>query len=176
MPPAYPCSSLGLCWPRSVQPGGGSPVVLRPPALPYQHCGPSLSPVPETGSPRGRSWQDAHPRPRGLSPRVRMAVLSLGPHGSSLRPSVQVCVLIPSSCKDPSHMGSGPPQGPRVPSSTSVEAAAPDAAPSWGAGGQGSSMGTWGTQFIPATTSGGRVTVFTWGGPTVVRGVDPQAC
>lgn len=45
--------------------------------------------------------------PRGLSPSVWTAVLSLGLHGAVTL--LRVCVLIPCSCKDPSHMGSGLP-------------------------------------------------------------------
>ena len=61
-------------------------------------------------SPGGRSPRCRHGQgrsSRGLSPRVWMAVLSLGPHGVV---PPRVCVLIPSSCKDPGHMGSGPPR------------------------------------------------------------------
>ena len=42
---------------------------------------------------------------QGLSPCVWTAVLSVSSQG---RPSVRVCVLIPSSYKDPGHTGSGP--------------------------------------------------------------------
>ena len=59
------------------------------------------------------------PGPRGQSPRCRRGQGGVLPRPLSLcvdgrvltgHPSVHVCVLIPSSCRDPSHTGSGPPR------------------------------------------------------------------
>ena len=102
------------------------------------------------------------PRPGGRSPRSRRGrgrglprPLSLCVDGRPLpvssrdRPSASVCVLIPSSYKDPISRDQGPAPCPYVTLITSVKSPSPDTVTFWGAGGQDSGTGIWGRDSAP---------------------------